>query len=400
VTAQGTEREAVLSVPQERPPFWRDIRVLRVAIQVVFAAAVLALLWYLVNNLIGNMRAHGMRTDFGFLERPAGFRLGAGTEFNARDSILQAMLTGLRNTIYVSAWGIILASIVGLVVGVARLSANWLVRKSAAVYVETLRNIPPIVFLFFMYFAVLTQLPRIGDAVHPLGVFVLSNRGLHVPWFDVTGDPGAFLIGAGAAAVVAIAVGWWRTRRFEATGTPHHRILFGAAILLAGAVIAWLTTGRPLALSLPLLEERVVDGGLELSVEYGALLVGLTLYMSAFLAEVIRGSILSVNRGQVEAADALGLSGFQRLRHVILPQALRVAVPPTGNEYINLAKNSALGIAIAFPELLRVTRIAIGQGNPAPQLIGIMMAFYLALSLVLSALVNLYNRRLRRRGGG
>lgn len=396
MTAQGTEPQPELAAASTRPPPWRDVRVLRVAVQIAFLVAVAALVWYLGSNLVTNMRAQGMRTDWGFLDRPAGFTLGAGVDFSSRDTILQALLTGFRNTVVVSAWGIVLASIVGLVVGVGRLSTNWLVRKSAAVYVEALRNIPPIVFLFFMYLAVLQQLPRISDPLEPLGLFVFSNRGLYVPWFDVVGGTTGFAAGVGAAVVVAIAVGWWRTRRFEATGTPHHRILWGGGILVVGTAAAWLAAGRPLALSVPVLDERIIDGGLQLGVEYGALLVGLTLYMSAFLAEVIRGSILSVSRGQTEAADALGLSGFQRLRYIVLPQALRVAIPPTGNEYINLAKNSALGIAIAYPELLRVTRIAIGQGNPAPQMIAIMMGFYLLLSLVLSLLVNLYNRRLRR----
>lgn len=399
MTPEDTKRQSGRGPAQARPPAWRDIRVLRIAIQVAFLIAVGALLWYLANNLVTNMRAQGMRTDFGFLQSPAGFTLGAGVEFSSRDSIVQAMLTGLTYTIYVSVWGIVLASILGLVVGVARLSTNWLVRRSAAVYVEALRNIPPIVFLFFMYFAVLTQLPRISDAIEPLGLFVLSNRGLYLPWYDVVGDPTGLLVGMAAAVALAIGLGWWRTRRFEETGAPHHRVLWGLGLLAVVTLVAWLATGRPVNLSMPVRDQRIVDGGLELSVEYGALLVGLVLYMSAFLAEVVRGSILSVSRGQTEAADALGLSPLQRLRHVILPQALRVAIPPTGNEYINLAKNSALGIAIAFPELLRVTRIAIGQGNPAPQLVGLMMGFYLLLSLVLSLLVNLYNRRLQQRGG-
>lgn len=396
MSAQDTDRQPELAAAHRRPPLWRDVRVLRVVVQIAFLAAVALLVWELSTNLIGNMRAQGMRTDFGFFDRTAGFTLGGGVEFSSRDTILQALLTGFRNTIVVSAWGILLASVVGLVVGVARLSTNWLVRRSAAVYVEALRNIPPIVFLFFMYRAVLQQLPRISDPLEPFGLFVLSNRGVHVPWVEAVGDVDGLLVGGAIAVVLAVAAGWWRTRRFEATGVPHHRVLWVGGILVIGALVAWAVTGRPLASTVPTLDERLIDGGLELSVEYGALLFGLVLYMSAFVAEVIRGSILAVPRGQTEAANSLGLSGLQRLRYVVLPQALRVAVPPTGNEYINLAKNSALGVAIAYPELLRVTRIAVGQGNPAPQMIGIMMAFYLALSLVLSLLVNLYNRRVRR----
>lgn len=338
-----------------------------------------------------------MRTGFDFLDRTSGFAL-AGTDFSAREPISAALLVGLRNTLVVTVWGVVLASIVGVVVGVARLSTNWLVRKSASAYVEALRNIPLIVFLFFLYIAVLQQLPRINEAMEPLGLVVLSNRGLYVPWVEFTGRAGPFLAAAAGALVAALALGWWRTRRFDETGTPHHRVLLGGLLFVGLCAVAWLVLERPVGLSLPLREERLVEGGYELSIEHGALLVGLVVYMAAFMAEIVRGSIQAVPRGQTEAANALGLRSFQRLRFVVLPQALRVAMPPTGNEWINLAKNSALGLAIAFPELLRVTRIAISQGNPAPQLVGIMMVTYLALSLVLSVLVNLANRRLALRG--
>lgn len=382
---------------QARPPFWRDIRVLRGVIQAAFVVAVAFLLWYLWGNLRTNMAAQGMRTDFGFLERTAGFTL-AGTDFSARDTVADALRVGFRNTVIVSVWGIVLASVLGVVIGVARLSTNWLVRKSAAAYVEALRNIPLIVFLFFLYIAVLQQLPRISEAVEPFGIMVFSNRGLYVPWLALAEESETFVLAAAGAAVVAVAVGWWRTRRFDATGTPHHRALWGSAVFLALCTVAWFLLDRPVSITLPLREERLVEGGYEMSVEHGALLVGLVLYMAAFIAEIVRGSIQSVPRGQTEAANALGLRAFQRLRYVVLPQALRVAMPPTGNEWINLAKNSALGLAIAFPELLRVTRIAISQGNPAPQLIGIMMVTYLGLSLVLSLAVNVVNRRLGLRG--
>jgi len=198
--------------------------------------------------------------------------------------------------------------------------------------------------------------------------------------------------------VLAVAVGAWRTRRFDATGEPHHRILWGGAVFLLVAGLAWLTLDRPVSPSIPNLDGRTVSGGYELTVEHGALLFGLVLYMASFIAEIVRGSILAVPRGQTEAANALGLSGFQRYRHVVLPQALRIAVPPTGNEYINLAKNTALGLLIAYPELLRVIRIAIGQGNPAPQLIAVMMLLYLMLSLTIALLMNLVNRRLALKG--
>lgn len=383
-------------VAAKRPPPWRDERVLRAAIQVAFLIGVVGLVWTLARTLVRNMRAQGMRTDFGFLDQPAGFTL-PGTDFSSRDAIWDALLVGLQNTIVVSVWGIILAMVLGAFVGIARLSSNWLVRKSAAAYVEALRNVPLIVFLLFLYLAVLQQLPRIGDAIDS-GGFVLSNRGLYTPWIEIAEDSALFLASCGVAIGLAIGVGVWRTRRFDATGTPHHRVLWGGGVFLLVTIPAWALLDRPVSPSIPVLEGRIVSGGYELSVEHGALLLGLVLYMAAFIAEIVRGSILAVSRGQVEAANALGLNGFQRYRYVVLPQALRIAVPPTGNEFINLAKNSALGIAIAFPELLRVTRIAIGQGQPAPQLIGIMMLMYLAISLVLSVIMNLLNRRLGLRG--
>lgn len=383
-------------VEAKRPPPWRDERVLRVGIQVAFLMGVAFLVWTLARTLVRNMRAQGMRTDFGFLDQPAGFTL-AGTDFSSRDTIWDALLVGYQNTIVVSVWGIVLATVLGVFVGIARLSTNWLVRKSAAGYVEALRNVPLLVFLFFLYLAVLQQLPTISNAI-AAGGFVMSNRGLYAPWIEVAEGSELFLASCAAALALAIVVGVWRTRRFDATGEPHHRILWGGGVFLLLAGIAWLALDRPVSLSIPTLDGRIVTGGYELTVEHAALLLGLVLYMAAFIAEVVRGSVLAVAKGQTEAANALGLSGFQRYRHVVLPQALRIAIPPTGNEFINLAKNSAFGIAIAFPELLRVTRIAIGQGQPAPQLIGIMALLYLSISLALSLIVNLLNRRLALRG--
>lgn len=379
-----------------RPPPWRDERVLRVAAQALFLAAVAALLWVLASNLVRNMQAQGMRTDFGFLDQPAGFTL-TGTDFSSREGIGDALLVGLRNTVTVSVWGIVLAAVLGVIVGTARLSTNWLVRKSAAAYVEALRNIPLIVFLMFLYLAVLQRLPPISDAIDA-GGFVLSNRGVYTPWVEVTDGSDAFLAVCAAALVLAVVVGVIRTRRFNATGVPHHRVLWGGGIVLVIVVVAWALLGQPVTTTTPTLDGRDVSGGYELSVEYGALLFGLVLYMAAFIAEIVRGSILAVPKGQTEASNALGLTGLQRYRHVVLPQALRVAVPPAGNEFINLAKNSALGLAIAFPELLRVTRLSISQGQPAPQLIGMMMLMYLAISLVLSLIINMVNRRLALRG--
>jgi general L-amino acid transport system permease protein len=396
------ERAAARPPAHQRPPFWRDVRVLRVVIQAAFVVAVVALLWWLYRNLVTNLERAGIRTDFGFLDQPSGFTLlGAErglVDFSSRDPIWKAIVVGTYNTLRVSILGIVLATILGVIIGVARLSTNWLVRKIAGAFVEALRNVPLLVLIVFMYLAVLQALPRISDAIEVPNLLVLSNRGLYVPWVVVAEGSGLFLAVCALGLGLAAAVGWWRTRRFDATGQPHHRMLWGVGVFVAMAATAWLLLDRPVSLTLPVLDERLVEGGYEMTLEYGALLFALVIYTAAFIAEIVRGSILAVPKGQTEAANALGLRAFQRLRYVILPQALRVAIPPTGNEYINLAKNSALGLAIAFPELLRVTRIAIGQGNPAPQLVAVMMVTYLALSLILSVGVNLVNRRLALRG--
>jgi general L-amino acid transport system permease protein len=380
----------------QRPPPWRDIRVIRVVLQIAFLIAVVLVAWSLANNLVTNLRGRGIRTDFGFLSQPAGFAI-SGTDFSSRDPVWRAIAVGVGNTIRVAAAGIVLATVLGVVIGVARLSTNWLVRKCAAAFVEALRNVPLLVFLFFLYIAVLQRLPRMQDAIEPPG-FVLSNRGVWVPWLDRQEGAGGLLVGMAAAALVGVVVAVWRTRLFNRTGRPHRRVLWGGGTFAVVSLVGWAGMGRPLAPTVPVRTERIVEGGYQMSIEMGALLVGLVLYMAAFIAEIVRGSIQAVPKGQTEAANALGLSGFQRLRYVILPQAMRVAIPPTGNEFLNLTKNSALGLAIAFPEALRVTRIAIGNGMPAPQLIGIVLGIYLTLSLILSVLTNLANWAVTRKG--
>lgn len=397
-TDQQTEPARTTPPLHQRPPLWRDVRVLRVVIQVAFVVGVVVLLWWLYRNLITNLDRAGIRTDFGFLDQTSGFTmLGAdrgAIDFSSRDPIWTAITVGTYNTLRVSLIGIVLATIVGVVVGVARLSTNWLLRKLAAAFVEITRNVPHILLILFLYLAVLQALPPISEAIELRNLLVLSNRGLYVPWFEVAEGSEVFLGVCGLGVVLAAVVAWWRTTRFNATGAPHHRILWALGVFVVVAAAAWLVLDRPVSASLPARDGRVIDGGYEMFIEYGALLVGLVLYTSGFIAEIVRGSILAVSRGQSEAANALGLSAFQRLRYVILPQALRTAVPPTGNEFLNLTKNSSLGVFIAFPEIARVVRIAIGQGQPAPQLVFIMMGIYLAISLVLSLVTNILNRTL------
>jgi general L-amino acid transport system permease protein len=379
---------------EDRPPLWRDVRIIRGGLQVGFVAAAVGTLWWLYDNLTTNLSQLGIRQDFSFLDQPAGFTI-IGSDFRSTSTIREALWVGLQNTLRVALLGIVLALVIGIVVGVMRLSTNWLVKRSASIYVELLRNIPPLVLIIFFYLAVLTSLPGISDAATPGGVMVVSNRGVHLPWWDLGEAAGGFELAVLGAAVVAVAVAAWRRRVHDRTGAPHHRVLWAGGTLLALVALAYLVVRPPVGVTVPTLEGRVVDGGVLFYPEYLALLLSLVLYTSSFIAEIVRGSIQAVSRGQVEAADALGLSWFDRLRLVVLPQALRIATPATGNEFLNLAKNVSLGVVIAYPELLRIGRQAIANGQPAPQVMVIVLAGYLGISLVLSLLVNIANRRLQ-----
>ncbi|MEX2550059.1 MAG: ABC transporter permease subunit [Nitriliruptoraceae bacterium] len=392
---QPTEQAAsVRDADGHRPPPWRDVRVIRVALQVGFVAAALGTIWWLYSNLANNLARLGIRRDFAFLDQSAGFTI-FGSDFSATSSIRVALWVGLQNTLRVALLGIALALLIGIVVGVLRLSSNWLVKRTASIYVEVLRNVPPLVLIIFFYLAVLQTLPGISDAATPGDVMVVSNRGVWLPWVELGTGTGAFAATAAVAVLAAMLVAAWRRRVHDATGRPHHRVLWGGGTALVLLGLGYLTLSPPISMSIPLLEGRSVTGGALLFPEYAALLVSLVLYTSAFIAEIVRGSIQAVPKGQVEAAQALGLSSWDRLRRVVLPQALRIAAPATGNEFLNLSKNVSLGVVIAYPELLRVGRQAIGNGQPAPQILLIVLAAYLGVSLVLSLGVNIANRRLQ-----
>ncbi len=361
--------------------------------QVAFLAAVAAVGWYLFSNMQANLRQVGIPTGFGFLDQPTGFVI-PDSDFRSTQSNLDALVVGIGNTARVALVGIALATVVGVVVGVARLSTNWLVRTGAAIYVEALRNVPVLVLIVFAFTAVFLKLPPIDDAIEWLGVVVFSNRGSSIPWARTGPGAGVWWAAVGLGLVGAGVVAVWRTRRSVASGRPHHRLAWGGAVVVGVAVAGYLLLGTPLQPDLPSRDGRVVTGGFRLGTEYSALLVALVVYTASHIAEVVRGSILAVPRGQAEAASALALSGFQRLRFVILPQALRIAVPPLGNQYLNLTKNSSLAVAIGFPEVTRLIRSLISQGSPAPQAVAVLMLIYLGFSLALSLVVNLFNRRL------
>jgi general L-amino acid transport system permease protein len=365
--------------------------------QVVAVLAVAIGIAFLTNNLVTAMGERGLSFGYSFLDRRAGFEIGESPiPFSAAATYGQAFLVGLLNTLFVAVVGIVLATILGVIIGVARLSPNWLVRKVAAGYVEVIRNTPLLVQLFVIYFAVLIQLPAVRDTIALPGPIFLNQRGLFVPGpgFGTTFGPWLAILGAGLAVVIAARV---VAARREASGRPIPRLgLAGVLAFLGFAVAGWVVLGDPpLTFDPPVQGRFNFSGGLALSTSFTALLVGLVLYTAGFIAEVVRGGIQAVRRGQLEAAHALGLSERDTLRLIVFPQALRVIVPPLTSQYLNLAKNSSLAIAVGYPDLFKVgTTMANQTGQPVP-VIALVMGTYLAISLGTSLLMNIYNRRIQ-----
>jgi general L-amino acid transport system permease protein len=380
-----------------RPPFWRDVRVLAILGQAAFVVLVALVAGWLYGNVTSGMRRIGIGGGYGFLNQSAGFEIGVTPiAYTPADSYWRAFVVGVVNTLTVTVVGIVLATIVGLIVGVAQLSSNWLISRLAQTYVAIFRNTPVLVQLFFWYLAVFLQMPRVQQAIALPGPIYLSNRG--VAMIGVFGTPAlwpwlAFVAGG---LLVAIAVAYALRRRQERTGRPSPRLLIGLAIVLASAAAGWLLAGAaPLELSVPERRGFNFQGGRQLTPEYAALLVGLVVYTGAFIAENVRAGIQGISQGQKEAARALGLSAGQSMRLVVLPQALRIIIPPTTSQYLNLAKNSSLAIAIGFPDLFNVARTISNQTGQVVQMIGLIMVSYLAISLTTSLLMNIYNRRVR-----
>ena len=377
-----------------RIPFWRNTKVLRVGAQVVAAGAVILIFYVLWFNLTNNMRRAGISTDFDFLSQPSGVDI-AGSPISSRAAIRRTLLVGVKNTLALAVIGVPLLAILGVIVGVARLSSNWLVAKAATVYVEVLRNIPPLLIIFFAFNAVILQLPPIREGYTPFGWFVVSNLFIAVPGLSAGANLAVFLGVLGTGLVVAAFVWWWRTRVSERTGKPHHRALWAGGVFLLFAVVGYLILDRPFTISVPRLEGRRISGGFSALGSFMAVMVALVLYTASHVAEIVRGSIQAVPKGQTEAAEALALRSFQRLRFVVLPQAFRIAVPPMINQFLNFVKNTSLALAVGYAEITRIVRQTIGNGQPAPQLILLLMLAYLAFSIVISLVANVVNRRLQ-----
>ena len=375
-------------------PFYRDVRVLAIITQFVFLAIVLVFLGWLLNNLIVNSETRGITTSLNWIDLRAGFTPSESLiPFTADDTHARALMVGLLNTIMVSVVGIFLATIIGLIVGIARLSSNWLVSKVALAYVEIFRNTPVLVQLLVIYFVVFLQMPKVRDSIRfPLDMY-LSQRGFYLPRPEVAAN-GVIWFVVVILAVVGFAALWWYAGRREAEGRPTMGLRWIAAAVLVGLpLLVWfLIPGGPLAFENPELGAFNINGGLRFSPEFLALTVGLALFTAAFIAEIIRGGIQAVSKGQLEAARTIGLKEGEVLRLVILPQALRIIIPPLTSQYLNLIKNSSLALAIGYADIFNVSRtVSELTGQPVAVLL-VVMAVYLIVSLATSVLMNFYNR--------
>jgi general L-amino acid transport system permease protein len=373
-----------------KPPFWRDIRILKWAFQFTVLAIVLALIFWLYGNYEENVAKSKIPTGLEFLENPASFTM-PGSTFDQSSPVWAAFVQGFINTLRVSIIGIVLAISLGTIIGMARLSKNFLVRLVASAYVEVFRNLPLLVLLTFMNLAVVLQtFPRIEQAWVPFDLFVISNRGIAVPWFEGS-DTNLILVISGAA-VLALLVGVARSKYSDRTGKPARISIFAFLTFLIVIVGAWSILGY--SWTQPVVDGRGTVGGLRLDPSFFALVVTLVIYTSSHIAEIVRGSILSVSKGQGEAADAIALSQGKKMRLIILPQAFRVALPALGNQSLNLIKNSSLGAAISYFELTQIAQISVGNGAPAVPAFTVTLAIYLVISFVTSFIVNTFNRRL------
>ena len=378
-------------------PFWRDVRVRRITIQIVVLLFVGLLVWGALSNYL----RRGLSFRFSFLDDEASFDLAEGIEFDPTDTFARAFLVGILNTVKVAIAGVLFATILGLLAGIARLSTNWLVRTMATVYVEVIRNTPLLVQLFFLYFAVILSLPRIDSAIILADSAILSNRGVVLPW-PVAGSSIVLwflmlLVTIGAITATRV----MHRRQHNKHGSTKPWIWWVMATGITVPVIGWfLLPEAPITFDIPSIVEKAggvlrVEGGMTLSSEFTALLVGLTIYTGAYIAEVVRAGIQAVPKGQSEAARSQGFSRSQILRLIVLPQAMRIIIPPLISQYLNLTKNSSLAIAIGFLDVYAVSQTMLNQSGRVVEVFLMIMGSYLAISLTISLIMNLVNRRMQ-----
>lgn len=382
---------------KEKIPIWRDERYLSVAAQIISSIVVLGLLYWMAENFTEITKQRGISLSYKFLNEPAGFPISESTiPYDPTMTFGRAFLVGLVNTLNVSVIGIIFATILGFIIGLARLSSNWLFNRLAVAYIEFHRNIPLLVLLFLWYFAVFNRLPSVKDSIVLPGPIYLNLRGLYLAWPRLT-ETGNIFLGSLIGGLVFAILAWNILIRIrERTGRETYYVPIAFGFLIIFPLIAWFAAGgNPIWLDVPVLEGFNYKNGLRLTPEFGAMLVGLTTYTAAFIAEVIRGGIQAVQHGQTEAARAVGLRKTHVLRLIVIPQAMRIIIPPLISQYLNLTKNSSLALAIGYQDLFAIGKVTINQAGRAVPVFIMVMVTYLMLSLITSFILNIYNRRIQ-----
>ena len=373
---------------------YNDPRIRAIFYQLLVIGFVLLGGWILVSNTVANLARLGVASGFGFLERPSGFDIGQTLiDYSAASTFGRAFLVGFLNTIVVALVGIILATIIGFTMGIARLSHNWLVSTLATFYVEVVRNIPLLLQLLLVYVVIVHALPQPRESATLLDALLLNTSGLFVPK-PVPQDGFAIFAVVTLLALAAIPILLrWAAKVRERTGHSVRTLPYVLG-LLALIVIVYFAMGRPLLWDLPTMGKFRPSGGMQINPEFVALVLGLSLYTGAFITEIVRSGILSVSKGQWEAAGSLGLSRGQTLRFIVVPQALRVIIPPQTNQYLNLTKNSSLAVAIGYPDFFAIAGTINNQTGQAVEVVAITMGVYLVLSLITSYFMNWYNARM------
>jgi general L-amino acid transport system permease protein len=387
-------REEQLS---KKIPLWRDERVLKVAAQVVSSLVILAFIYWLIDNFLVITQQRGMPLTYGFLKEAAGFPIKESfIPYDSTMSFGRAVLVGLINTLVVSAGGILLATLLGFIIGLMRLSNNWLVSRIALAYIEFHRNIPLLVLLFLWYFGVFTKLPAVKQSIAIPEMIYINQRGFYLTWPRLA-DGGRVFVAFLLAGIILAITAWVVLRHIrEVKGKETYFGRASLAVLVLVPLAGWfISGGHPVSLDIPALQGFNYQGGLRLTTEFTALLIGLAMYTAAFIAEVIRSGIQAVNKGQIEAARAVGLNSSQVLMLIIIPQALRVIIPPLISQYLNLTKNSSLALAIGYQELFAIGKVTINQAGRAVPVFILIMATYLAISLITSLVLNIYNKRVQ-----
>ncbi|HET8790917.1 MAG TPA: amino acid ABC transporter permease [Modicisalibacter sp.] len=381
--------------PRQKPPFWRDPAKRALFFQAVLLLAVVGSIGAIVSNTLNNMQAMGISTGFGFLDDRAGFGIIQSLiDYSPASSYGRTFVVGLLNTLLVSALGVVAATILGFLIGIARLSPNWLLARLASAYIETFRNIPLLLQIFFWYFAVLRALPSPRDSISLGEAIFLNVRGLVMP--EPMFQPG--LVWTQVAVVVAIIASIvlirWNRKRQDATGERVPAGWISLGLIIGLPLLVFLISGRPLTWAMPELQGFNFKGGMTIIPEFMALWLALSIYTAAFIAEIVRSGIQAISHGQTEAARALSLSNGFTLRLVVIPQAMRVIIPPLTSQYLNLIKNSSLATAIGYPDLVAVfAGTTLNQTGQAVEVIMMTMAVYLTISLLVSMFMNWFNAR-------